>query len=116
MTINIRFQGYGVALKKIGEYSFALLDIWGSADNNVFAVGMLGKILHYDGINWAELSIIKFTYLTQVAAYRTYDILRDSIKRTVLSSKPCCATAWILFGSIRLTRLPAVSAVFRVRA
>ncbi len=30
--------------------------VWGSSGSDVFAVGMDGTILHYDGIGWSALS------------------------------------------------------------
>jgi hypothetical protein len=32
-----------------------LTDVWGSASNDVFAVGSRGTILHYDGENWSQI-------------------------------------------------------------
>ena len=33
-----------------------LFSIWGSASNNIFAVGESGTILHYDGSQWAQMT------------------------------------------------------------
>lgn len=32
-----------------------LYDIWGFSDNDIFAVGYQGRILHYDGTAWSEM-------------------------------------------------------------
>lgn len=34
----------------------SLYDVWGSGSNDIFAVGMQGTILHYDGIEWTKMS------------------------------------------------------------
>ncbi|HKO19966.1 MAG TPA: hypothetical protein VJU82_13870, partial [Acidobacteriaceae bacterium] len=41
-------------------------DIWGSAPNDVFAVGDNGTILHFDGSTWARMSSGTSTALTRV--------------------------------------------------
>jgi hypothetical protein len=35
---------------------FYLRDIWGSAADDLFAVGSSGTILHYDGLTWNQMN------------------------------------------------------------
>ena len=37
--------------------SMTLHGVWGSAYNNVFAVGTAGTILHYNGITWSSITL-----------------------------------------------------------
>ena len=41
----------------------SLRDVWGSSDNNVFAVGHTSTILHYDGSNWNSMTSNTTQYL-----------------------------------------------------
>jgi hypothetical protein len=34
-----------------------LQHVWGSSGNDVFAVGVTGTIVHYDGTNWSDMSV-----------------------------------------------------------
>ncbi len=45
-----------------------LLDIWGSAPDNLFVVGDTGTILHYDGSKWSSMDSGVTTYFTSVYA------------------------------------------------
>ena len=41
---------------RIAGYPWSVLDIWGSSPSDVFVVGCLGTILHYDGDTWSPMS------------------------------------------------------------
>ncbi|MCP4350868.1 MAG: BACON domain-containing protein [Desulfobacterales bacterium] len=43
-----------------------LSGIWGTSENNVYAVGNAGTILHYNGNEWAEMSTDTLYYLRNV--------------------------------------------------
>jgi hypothetical protein len=51
----------------------SLDEVWGSSDNDVFAVGDLSEILHYDGQSWSEMD---HPYTTDV--YRFYGVWGSS--------------------------------------
>ena len=36
--------------------SVSLTDVWGTSGNDVFFVGIAGKIFHYDGISFNEMN------------------------------------------------------------
>ena len=40
-----------------------IYDIWGSSDNDIFAVGYNGFILHYDGLTWSAMESGTTTWL-----------------------------------------------------
>ncbi|MCP4104383.1 MAG: hypothetical protein GY749_02430 [Desulfobacteraceae bacterium] len=46
--------------------SYNLRDVWGSTENNVFAVGKNGAIIHYDGSAWGEMASGSYNYLRAV--------------------------------------------------
>jgi hypothetical protein len=43
-----------------------LLSIWGTSDENIFAVGDSSTILHYDGKAWSPVEPLKEEYFTKV--------------------------------------------------
>lgn len=56
-----RYDGTSVAAKGLGDFdtparSYALRGVWGSAANNVFAVGDSGVVLRYNGTAWSRMT------------------------------------------------------------
>ena len=43
-----------------------MLSVWGTADDNIFAVGDNAVILHYDGKSWSPMSSPRDDYFTKV--------------------------------------------------
>ncbi|MFH2010612.1 MAG: glucosyltransferase-I, partial [bacterium] len=48
------YDGSGIDLRAF-DPGWWLWDVWGSSDSDIFAVGELGLILHYDGVAWSEM-------------------------------------------------------------
>ena len=48
-----------------------LADVWGTADDNVYAVGEGGAIVHFDGTAWSKLTSPIVTTLNAVAGTST---------------------------------------------
>ncbi|HEY0018315.1 MAG TPA: hypothetical protein VGC13_18565 [Longimicrobium sp.] len=56
-----RYDGTSVAQQPLGSYdaparSYTLRGVWGSAANNVFAVGDSGVVLRYNGTSWTRMT------------------------------------------------------------
>jgi hypothetical protein len=48
-------NGWGAALNEAPSGTPRLNAIWGSAADDIFAVGEEGTILHFDGVGWTRM-------------------------------------------------------------
>ena len=51
-----------------------LLSVWGTSDTNIYAVGDMSTILHYDGKQWSPMDSGTENYLTKVRGLAEDDI------------------------------------------
>jgi hypothetical protein len=66
-----RYDGTSVAAKGLGDFdtparSYSLQAVWGTAANNVFAVGDSGMVLRYNGTAWTRMTTPTTARLTDV--------------------------------------------------
>jgi hypothetical protein len=58
--------------------------VWGSAGNDVFAVGDAGTILHYDGTNWSRMESGTTNYLYSIWGNAADDVYAVGASGTIL--------------------------------
>ena len=73
-----------------------LKSVWGSASNDVFAVGSNGVILHYDGATWTKMGTATTANLEAVSGNAANNVAAAGIAGTFLSYK---GTSWLSTGS-----------------
>ena len=52
---KFRFQANGPAIAMLSYTDQTLNSVWGTSATDVFAVGGIGTILHYDGVAWSQM-------------------------------------------------------------
>ena len=58
------FDGTSWSVYDTGMWtSLSLVDLWGTSDDDVFAIGGRGPVLHFDGVEWTEMEFDFFDYL-----------------------------------------------------
>lgn len=62
-----------------------LLDVWGSGPSDVFAVGLSGTILHYDGLSWTPMPSSTTADLYGVTGWSASNAVAVGPNRTILS-------------------------------
>ncbi|MCK4237364.1 MAG: hypothetical protein KAX38_09620 [Candidatus Krumholzibacteria bacterium] len=62
--------------------------VWGSGESDVFAVGLGGTILHYDGSNWSLMNSPTTKDLYDVWGSSENDVFAMGLNGTILHSKP----------------------------
>jgi hypothetical protein len=85
-----------------------LFDVWGSSDNDVYAVGWGGEILHYGGVSWSE-SVPDgggFAMLRSVSGTSPANVIAvgrtNDLRGLVLRYDGAAWTPWIHSGSEEL--------------
>jgi hypothetical protein len=73
-----------------------LKSVWGSASNDVFAVGSNGVILHYDGATWTKMGTATTANLEAISGSAANNIVAAGITGTFLRYK---GTSWLSTGS-----------------
>jgi hypothetical protein len=69
----LHYNGSGWSEMQSGT-SQHLLDVWGSAADNVYAVGAGGTIVHYDGMTWAPIQSTTTEWLRGIWGSSAADI------------------------------------------
>ncbi|MBN9159968.1 MAG: hypothetical protein BGO98_37350 [Myxococcales bacterium 68-20] len=72
---------------------FTLLDVWGSSERDVWAVGSGGTIIHWDGASWTRVPIAYGETLRSVGGSGISDVWIVSSTRVVLHSTGFGTTA-----------------------
>ncbi len=70
--------------KNSGWNGTELADVWGSATDNVFAVGSGGRILHYDGQRWTDMTTPQGNDLRGVSGLASDDVIAVGAAGTIL--------------------------------
>ena len=61
-----------------------IVDVWGSSSSDVFAVGVNGTILHYDGTSWSAMTSGTTVLLYGIWGSSASDVFAAGVSGTIL--------------------------------
>jgi hypothetical protein len=98
-----RYDGTSVAARGLGDYdmpasAYTLRGVWGSAANNVFAVGDSGVVLRYNGTAWTRMTTGTTAQLNDVWGSGASDVYAATATGRLLRFN---GTAWSFVAGVQ---------------
>ncbi len=73
-AVIVHFDGVDWKTEHIADGTPGLIEVWAAGPSDVFAVGLEGTILHYDGENWTQMESGTIRHLTDVWGFGPNDV------------------------------------------